>query len=71
MTDSTKSLQASSRANQGEYCEIPERHAGHFSTARDPGIVVDVEVQMGDPVDSQIIRAFMGEFEAASKKKSA
>lgn len=39
-----------------------------FSTACDPGIVVDVEIQPGEPVDSQIIRNFMGEFEAASKK---
>ena len=56
---------------QGEFCEIPERTVGHFNTAKDTGIIVDMEIQPGDPVDSQIIRNFMGEFRAAFEKKSA
>ena len=54
---------------EGSYCDVPERSAGHFCSAIDPGIVVDVEIQAGDPEDSQFIR-LMGEFEAASKTKS-
>lgn len=50
---------------------LPERKAGQFCSLPDPGIVVDVEIQMGDPVDSQIIRNFMGEFEQAWNKRSA
>lgn len=56
---------------EGDFCELPERPANHFCAAQESGIVVDVEIQMGDPVDSQIIRNFMGEFRAAWEKKSA
>ena len=52
-------------------CQLPERQAGQFCTIQNSGIVVDVEVQMGDPVDSQIIRNFKGEFELARKNRSA
>ena len=71
MTEKSKLTRQNSGVKPGDYCELPERHAGHFSNHQDPGIVVDFEVQMGDPVDSQFIRAFMGEFEAASRKRSA
>ena len=53
----------------GKVCQLPERQAGQFCSVPDSGIIVDVEVQMGDPVDSQIIRNFMGEFERAQKNK--
>ncbi len=52
-------------------CQLPERQAGQFSTIQNSGIIVDVEVRMEDPVDSQIIRNFMGEFELARKNRSA
>jgi len=54
-----------------EFGQLPERQAGQFCTLPDSGIVVDVEIQLGDPVDSQIIRNFMGEFEQARSKGSA
>lgn len=60
-----------SGVKEGEFCKIPERAANHFCSAQDMGIVVDMEIQAGDPVDSQIIRNFMGEFKAARDKKSA
>lgn len=56
---------------KSEFCQLPERQAAQFCTLPDSGIVVDVEIQMGDPVDSQIIRNFMGEFEQARNKRSA
>lgn len=63
--------EASKRATSQVATTNPISHqtsTSSFSTAYDPGIVVDMEIQPGDPVDSQIIRNFMGEFEAASKK---
>ena len=71
MTDKLRKTGEFSKYKQGDYCEIPERAANHFCTAKDSGIVVDVEIQPGDPVDSQFIRNFMGEFKAAYDKKSA
>lgn len=66
-----KKVHQSPDFKEGDFCEMPERPANHFCATQDSGIVVDVEIQMGDPVDSQIIRNFMGEFKAAWEKKSA
>jgi len=71
MTDKVRNTTVNVVFKQGDFCEIPERPVGHFNIAQDPGIIVDMEIQPGDPVDSQIIRNFMGEFRAAFEKKSA
>ena len=71
MTDKVHKTDFDSVNHEGEYCKVPERSVGHFCSAQDTGIVVDMEIQPGDPVDSQIIRNFMGEFRAAHSKKSA
>ena len=71
MTDKTKPvLDTAPDIDVGDFCKVPERPANHFCAAKDQGIVVDMEIQAGDPVDSQIIRNFIGEFEAASKKSA-
>ena len=71
MTEKSLQKGVSPGTTNSEISQLPERRAGQFCTLTDPGIVVDVEIQMGDPVDSQIIRNFMGEFEQARKSKSA
>lgn len=71
MTEKTHIDTEKTEFEQGEYCELPERSVSHFCAAQDSGIVVDVEIQPGDPVDSQFIRNFMGEFKAFYNKKSA
>ncbi|WP_455365340.1 hypothetical protein [Kaarinaea lacus] len=71
MTEKSLQKGVSEDTANSEFCHFPERRAGHFCTAGDPGIVVDMEIQMGEPVDSQIIRNFMGEFEQAKNKRSA
>ena len=71
MTEKTRTVSAQPQYKQGEYCELPERSVDHFCAAKDNGIVVDVEIQAGDPVDSQFIRDFMSEFRAFYEKKSA
>ena len=70
-TRKNEMIEESTIEASGAYCDVPERSVGHFYMAVDSGIVVDVEIQAGDPVDSQFIRNFMGEFEAAGKLKSA
>jgi len=67
MTEKSKQNSMSQDIAMGEVCHLPERQADQFCSIPNTGIVVDVEVQMGDPVDSQIIRNFMGEFEQAQK----
>ena len=71
MTEKTHKDTEKPELKQGEYCEVPERSANHFCSAQDPGIVVDVEIQAGDPVDSQFMRDFMSEFKEFYSKKSA
>jgi len=71
MTEKVDKTDHDSVNNEGEYCKVPERPVGHFCAPQNSGIVVDMEIQLGDPVDSQIIRNFMGEFRAAYGKKSA
>ena len=71
MTEKVRKTDLNSVENEGEYCKVPERTVGHFCAAQNSGIVVDMEIQLGEPVDSQIIRNFMGEFRAANSKKSA
>lgn len=71
MTDKSKTMPAASEVKEGDFCEIPERPVNQYWTGQDTGIQVDMEIQTGDPVDSQIIRNFMGEFKAAYGKKSA
>jgi len=71
MTDKANRAPDVPKQERGNFLEAPERSPGHFSVSRDPGIVVDVEIQPGDPVDSQFIRNFMVEFETYYKKKSA
>ena len=48
-------------------CRLPERQSDQFCSIPNTGIVVNMEIQLGDPVDSQIISKFMGEFEQARK----
>ena len=71
MTDKFREKTNSAQHKQGVYCKLPERSTNHFCSAQDPGIVVEVEIQAGDPVDSQIIKDFMSEFEAFCDKRSA
>ena len=71
MTEKTRKVESTPQFKQGEYCKLPERSANHFCSIKDPGIVVDVEIQAGDPVDSQFIRDFMSEFKAFYDKRSA
>ena len=71
MTEKSKQLYQPQDTNQTKFCLLPERAAGHFCSSVDPGIEVDMEIQAGDPVDSQIIRNFMGEFERVWKDRSA
>jgi len=71
MTEKSKLNSMSQDTTKGKVCHLPERQADQFCTIPNAGIVVDVEVQPGDPVDSQIIRNFMGEFEQARKNRSA
>ena len=71
MTDKSHKIGRPQETASSEFCQPPERQAAQFCTLPDSGIVVDVEIQMGDPVDSQIIRNFMGEFEQAKNKCSA
>ncbi len=71
MTDKSLKNGRSQDTANSEFRQLPERQAGQFCTLPDSGIVVDVEIQIGDPVDSQIIRNFMGEFKQACKKRSA
>lgn len=70
MTDKTRKVPPAPAVNEGDFCELPERSVNHFCTSQDTGIVVDMEIQMGDPVDSQIIRNFMGEFKEAYRKNA-
>ena len=70
MTEKLKQNSMSQDDAKGKVCRLPERQAGQFCTISGSGIIVDVEVQPGDPVDSQIIRNFMGEFELARKNRS-
>ena len=70
MTEKSKMVPKVPGVKEGDFCELPERSANHFCTAQDSGIEVDMEIQTGDAVDSQIIRNFMGEFKAAYGKKS-
>ena len=58
-----------SPANKGSHSKSTDQQVRHFNIQQDPGIVVDFEIQAGDPVDSQLIRNFMGEFEKASKSR--
>ena len=69
MTEKSLKNGGSQGTANSEFRQLPERQAGHFCTLPDSGIVVDVEIQIGDPVDSQIIRNFMGEFEQARNKR--
>ena len=71
MTEKTQKNTEKPDLEPVEYCKIPERSVSHFCSAKDPGIVVDVEIQAGDPVDSQFMRDFMSEFKAFYSKKSA
>lgn len=70
MTEKKRENSTSQDRANGKVCQLPERQTGQFCTIPNSGIVVDVEVQIGDPVDSQIIRNFMGEFELARKNRS-
>ena len=69
MTEKSLKNDGAQDTANSRFCQPPERQAGHFCTLPDSGIVVDVEIQIGDPVDSQIIRNFMGEFEQARNKR--
>ena len=71
MTEKSHKVNHTPQYKQGEYCELPERSATHFCSVKDPGIVVDVEIQAGDPVDSQFVRDFMSKFRAIYEKRSA
>jgi len=69
MTEKLTSSKTLFDANHDQGRPAPERQARQFCTLPDAGIIVDMEIQTGDPVDSQIIRNFMGEFEQACKKR--
>jgi hypothetical protein len=71
MTEKSRQGGVSSDIASNDICHLPERHARQFCSIPDPGIVIDMEIQPGDPVDSQIIRNFMGEFEQARNKRTA
>jgi len=70
MTDKTIRKGKTSTSNQKLHTDEdnPGKSARHYTIQSDPGIVVDVEIQLGDPIDSQFIRNFMGEFEAAKSR---
>ncbi len=70
MTEKTLQNHISHDTTKGTKNQPHERQTGQFCTVPHTGIVVDMEVQTGDPVDSQIIRNFIGEFEQACKKQS-
>jgi len=70
MTDKTsKHNRLPPEGIEGNEHLFSSRLVRHYSMQQDPGIVVDMEVQAGDPVDSQFIRNFMYEFEKASKAR--
>lgn len=71
MTEKSRQGGVSPGITNNDICHLPERQNRPFCSIPDPGIVVDMEIQPGDPVDSQIIRKFMGEFEQARNKRSA
>lgn len=70
MTDKTiKHTRLPLEAKVGAKSVFPDHQVRHYNMQQDPGIVVDMEIQAGDPVDSQFIRNFMGEFERVSKTR--
>ena len=68
MTEKSKLHSLLQDTPKDNVCHLPERQSDQFCTIPNTGIVVDMEIQLGDPVDSQIISNFMGEFEQARKK---